>query len=462
MGNEMKNLEKNDIFFNPRLDVVMQAVDLRKQILLLIERYFELSHSPKQFIPGKSLIPVSGKVYDETDIQMLVASSLDFWLTADRFNEKFEKQLSEFLQVKFSITTNSGSSANLLAVSALTSEQLEDKALKPGDEVITTAAGFPTTVNPILQNNLIPVFVDVDVSTYVPSIQSIGEAISKKTKAIILAHTLGNAYDIESIVNIAKKHELWVIEDCCDALGTTFKGKPVGTFGDLGTLSFYPAHHITMGEGGAVFTNNPTLKRIVESFRDWGRDCFCAPGKSNTCRKRFEWKLGDLPFGYDHKYTYSHTGYNLKITDMQAAIGLSQLKHLPKFITRRKENFEFLKKNLDKHKKYLILPETTKNSDPAWFGFPITVRKDAPFSKDHIINFLSSKLIDTRPLFAGNITKQPYFKNKHYRIHKNLDNTDLIMSNTFWIGVFPGLTVEMLSYITEQIDIFINTVESKN
>lgn len=462
MGNEIIDLEKNDMFSNPRLDTSAQAAELRKQILSLIEQYSELSHSPKKFIPGKSLIPVSGKVYDKTDMQMLVASSLDFWLTADRFNAKFEKQLSEFLKIKFCITTNSGSSANLLAVSALTSEQLGDKALKPGDEVITTAAGFPTTVNPILQNNLMPVFVDVDISTYVPSISSIEEAISDKTKAIILAHTLGNAYDIESVVNVARKHDLWIIEDCCDALGTTYKGKSVGTFGDLGTLSFYPAHHITMGEGGAVFTNNSTLKRIVESFRDWGRDCFCAPGKNNTCGKRFEWKLGDLPFGYDHKYTYSHTGYNLKITDMQAAIGLSQLEHLSDFITKRKENFEFLKKNLNKYAKHLILPEATPNSDPAWFGFPITIRENSPFSKDQLVNFLSSKLIDTRPLFAGNITKQPYFKNNSYRIHNNLGNTDLIMSNTFWIGVFPGLTSEMLNYIVMHLGVFIDNIETKN
>lgn len=452
-------MEKNNIFFNSKLDTSIEAVEIRNQILKLVSKYFELSHSPKQFIPGKSMIPVSGKVYDQTDIQMLISSSLDFWLTSDRFNKEFEKKLAQFLEIKFCMTTNSGSSANLLAVSALTSEQLGDRSLKSGDEIITTAAGFPTTVNPILQNNLTPVFVDVNNSTYVPDIDVIEEAISKKTKAIMLAHTLGNPYDVEAVANLAKKYNLWMIEDCCDALGTTYKGKPVGAFGDIGTLSFFPAHHITMGEGGAVFTDNPILKKIIESFRDWGRDCFCAPGKNNTCGKRFEWHLGELPFGYDHKYTYSHTGYNLKITDMQAAIGFSQLEHLPKFIDKRKENFEFLIKKLSNHKKYLILPEATKNSNPSWFGFPITIRESAPFTKNDLVNYLASKLIDTRPLFAGNLTKQPYFKDIEYRTIGKLPNTDFIMNNTFWIGVFPGLNIEMLQYVVEQFKNFILTFE---
>ncbi len=449
--------ESKKFLENEKIDTDQNAKNLRKEILKLVSDYTNISHSKKKFVPGKSIIPVSGKVYSENDLQMLVSSSLDFWLTSGRFNDEFEKQLANFLGLNFVITTNSGSSANLLAVTALTSEQLGDKSLKPGDEVITTAAGFPTTVNPILQNNLIPVFVDVDIPTYVPSATVIEEAISSKTKAIFLAHTLGNSYDVESILSIAKKHDLWVIEDSCDALGTKYNEKLVGTFGDIGTLSFYPAHHITMGEGGAVFTNNPELKRIIESFRDWGRDCFCATGKNNTCGKRFEWQLGELPFGYDHKFTYSHTGYNLKITDMQAAVGLSQLQHLNQFIKKRKENFNFLKKNLSHFEETLILPQATENSDPSWFGFPITVKKNAPFSKENIVNFLSSKLIDTRPLFAGNITKQPYFKNKNYRIHDNLKNTDLIMHNTFWIGVFPGINEEMLMYVIEQIKKFIES-----
>ena len=449
--------ESKKFLENEKIDTDQNAKNIRKEILKLVSDYTQISHSKKKFVPGKSIIPVSGKVYSENDLQMLVSSSLDFWLTSGRFNDEFEKQLANFLGLNFAITTNSGSSANLLALTALTSEQLGDRSLNPGDEVITTAAGFPTTVNPILQNNLIPVFVDVEIPTYVPSASVIEETISDKTKAIFLAHTLGNSYDIESILSIAKKNDLWVIEDSCDALGTKHNGKFVGTFGDIGTLSFYPAHHITMGEGGAVFTNNPELKRIIESFRDWGRDCFCATGKNNTCGKRFEWQLGELPFGYDHKFTYSHTGYNLKITDMQAAVGLSQLQHLDQFIKKRKENFNFLKKNLLDFEQMLILPQATEKSDPSWFGFPITVKEDAPFSKEDIVNFLSSKLVDTRPLFAGNITKQPYFKNQNYRIGDNLKNTDLIMHNTFWIGIFPGINEEMLIYVIEQIKEFIES-----
>jgi len=386
---------------------------------------------------------------------MLVSSSLDFWLTTGRFNEEFEKRLGKFLGVKFVITTNSGSSANLLALSSLTSEQLGEKSLKPGDEVITVAAGFPTTVNPILQNNLIPIFIDVQIPSYVIDENLIEENITKKTKAIMIAHTLGNAFNIKKITDIARKHNLWLIEDCCDALGTTYGEKFVGTFGDLSTLSFYPAHHITMGEGGAVLTNNPQLKRIVESFRDWGRDCYCPTGKSNTCGKRFEWKLGDLPFGYDHKYTYSHVGYNLKITDMQAAIGLAQLDRLPEFIKIRKENFELLYSGLSSFEKFLILPSSSENCKPSWFGFPITVKDNIPFSRESLVNYLTSKLVDTRPIFAGNLIKQPYFKNKTFRTSKTLSNTDKIMNQSFWIGVFPGLSKDMLEYTIKQFETFI-------
>ncbi len=443
------------ILENPILDSSYESKELRKKILSLVSEYFKLAHIEKPFLPGKSIIPVSGKIFDNNELETLVASSLDFWLTTGRFNDEFEKQLAKIVGVKFVLTTNSGSSANLLALSALTSEKLGDKALKHGDEVITVAAGFPTTINPILQNNLIPVFVDVDIHTCAVNTNLLEKAISRKTKAIILAHTLGNPFDIEKVKSIASKNDLWLVEDCCDALGTSYQNNHVGTFGDIATLSFYPAHQITMGEGGAILTNNPKLKMIIESFRDWGRDCFCAPGKSTTCGKRLDWTLGDLPHGYDHKYTYSHVGYNLKITEMQAAVGLAQLGKLPNFISTRKKNFQFLRENLDFLSKYLILPESTHNSEPAWFGFPMTLRDDIPFSRDEIISFLASKMIDTRPLFAGNITKQPYFSGKLYRVYGNLKNTDRIMNNTFWIGTYPGLNEEMLRYVVEQFHEFI-------
>ena len=449
-----QKLDNNNYLTNSNLDLENSA-EIRNKIMELISQYAEDVHSKKPFIPGKSSIPVSGRVFGGKEIQMLVSSSLDFWLTTGRFNEEFEKRLGKFLGVKFVITTNSGSSANLLALSSLTSEQLGEKSLKPGDEVITVAAGFPTTVNPILQNNLIPIFIDVQIPSYVIDENLIEENITKKTKAIMIAHTLGNAFNIKKITDIARKHNLWLIEDCCDALGTTYDEKFVGTFGDLSTLSFYPAHHITMGEGGAVLTNNPQLKRIVESFRDWGRDCYCPTGKSNTCGKRFEWKLGDLPFGYDHKYTYSHVGYNLKITDMQAAIGLAQLDRLPEFIKIRKENFELLYSGLSSFEKFLILPSSSENCKPSWFGFPITVKDNIPFSKESLVNYLTSKLVDTRPIFAGNLIKQPYFKNKTFRTSKTLSNTDKIMNQSFWIGVFPGLSKDMLEYTIKQFETFI-------
>ena len=449
-----QKLDNNNYLTNSNLDLENSA-EIRNKIMELISQYAEDVHSKKPFIPGKSSIPVSGRVFGGKEIQMLVSSSLDFWLTTGRFNEEFEKRLGKFLGIKFVITTNSGSSANLLALSSLTSEQLGEKSLKPGDEVITVAAGFPTTVNPILQNNLIPIFIDVQIPSYVIDENLIEENITKKTKAIMIAHTLGNAFNIKKITDIARKHNLWLIEDCCDALGTTYDEKFVGTFGDLSTLSFYPAHHITMGEGGAVLTNNPQLKRIVESFRDWGRDCYCHTGKSNTCGKRFEWKLGDLPFGYDHKYTYSHVGYNLKITDMQAAIGLAQLDRLPEFIKIRKENFELLYSGLSSFEKFLILPSSSENCKPSWFGFPITVKDNIPFSRESLVNYLASKLVDTRPIFAGNLIKQPYFKNKIFRTSKTLSNTDKIMNQSFWIGVFPGLSKDMLEYTIKQFEIFI-------
>ena len=449
-----QKLDNDNYLTNSDLDLENSA-EIRNKIMELISQYAEDVHSKKPFIPGKSSIPVSGRVFGGKEIQMLVSSSLDFWLTTGRFNEEFEKRLGKFLGIKFVITTNSGSSANLLALSSLTSEQLGEKSLKPGDEVITVAAGFPTTVNPILQNNLIPIFIDVQIPSYVIDENLIEENITKKTKAIMIAHTLGNAFNIKKITDIARKHNLWLIEDCCDALGTTYDEKFVGTFGDLSTLSFYPAHHITMGEGGAVLTNNPQLKRIVESFRDWGRDCYCPTGKSNTCGKRFEWKLGDLPFGYDHKYTYSHVGYNLKITDMQAAIGLAQLDRLPEFIKIRKENFELLYSGLSSFEKFLILPSSSENCKPSWFGFPITVKDNIPFSRESLVNYLASKLVDTRPIFAGNLIKQPYFKNKIFRTSKTLSNTDKIMNQSFWIGVFPGLSKDMLEYTIKQFETFI-------
>ena len=420
----------------------------------LVSEYYGLTHNQNKIILNESTIPVSGKVFSETDLQMLVSSSLDFWLTSGRFNDEFEKQLAEFLKVNFVVTTNSGSSANLLALSALTSEQLGKRALKSGDEVITVAAGFPTTVNPIIQNNLKPVFVDVNSTTYEIDSSLIENAISEKTKAIMIAHTLGNAFDLDEVTRISKKYNLWLIEDCCDALGTTYDGKLVGTFGDIATISFYPAHHITMGEGGAIFTHNSQLKKIIESFRDWGRDCFCATGMSNTCGKRFGWKLGEMPEGYDHKYTYSHVGYNLKITDMQAAVGLAQLQNLDVFIEKRRNNFNFLKKEFEKFEKFLILPEATPKSNPSWFGFPITVKDNAPFTRTEIVGFLTGKKVDTRPIFAGNITKQPYFKNIDFKISGDLTNTDRIMNQSFWIGVYPGLTEEMLRYVVKQFERF--------
>jgi CDP-6-deoxy-D-xylo-4-hexulose-3-dehydrase len=384
----------------------------------------------------------------------MVEASLDGWLTTGRFNDAFEKKLRDFLSVKFLITTNSGSSANLLAFSALTSPKLKERAIKLGDEVISVAAGFPTTINPILQFGAIPVFVDVDIATHNIDVTKIEAAISPKTKAIMLAHSLGNPFNLKVILEICKKHNLWLIEDNCDSLGSRYNGQLTGTFGDIGTLSFYPAHHITMGEGGAVFTNNAELKMIIESFRDWGRDCYCQPGKDNTCGKRFCWKLGDLPEGYDHKYTYSHLGYNLKITDMQAACGLAQIDKLDSFVQARKDNFVYLKNRLASCEESLILPEATPNSDPSWFGFLMTIRPESNLSRVDLINYLDQNKIGTRLLFAGNLTRQPYMLGRNFRISGDLTNTDFVMNNSFWVGVYPGLDEEMLSFIADKIELF--------
>jgi CDP-6-deoxy-D-xylo-4-hexulose-3-dehydrase len=407
-----------------------------------------------RFVAGETNIPVSGKVLDANDYVALVESSLDGWLTAGRFHEDFERALARYVGVRNSLFVNSGSSANLVALSALTSPKLGKRALKPGDEVITVAAGFPTTVNPIIQNRLIPVFVDIAIGTYDAVIDQIREAISPKTRAIMMAHTLGNPFDVDQIKQICKEHNLWLIEDSCDALGSTYGGKKTGSFGDTATLSFYPAHHITTGEGGAVFVNSPLVKKQVESFRDWGRDCYCPTGHDNTCFKRFEWQLGDLPKGYDHKYIYSHIGYNLKATDMQAALGLSQLKKLDQFVARRKENFQTLSKSLADIESF-IMPEATPKSDPSWFGFPITIRPDSGLDRTALLRHLDEKKIGTRLLFAGNLLKQPAYRGIEHRVIGNLENSDLVMTNTFWLGVYPGLSNEMLEYVSEVIHDFV-------
>lgn len=435
--------------------VLTEKEEIRKKILELVGQYADLAFEKKPFKAGASIVPPSGKLIGVKELQHMVDASLDGWLTTGRFNDEFEKRLGQFLGVKHVLTTNSGSSANLLAFSALTSPLLGERALKPGDEVISVAAGFPTTVNPILQYGMVPVFVDVHMPTYNIDTEKIEAAISSKTKAIMLAHTLGNPYNLQEVSRVAKKYNLWLIEDCCDALGSTYDGKLVGTFGDIGTVSFYPAHHITMGEGGAVFTNDNLLKRIVESFRDWGRDCYCQPGKDNTCGKRFGWQLGDLPFGYDHKYTYSHIGYNLKISDMQAACGLAQLDSLSVFIEKRKSNFAYMKDALKNCEEFLILPEATDKSDPSWFGFPITIRQSAGINRVDLLKYLDQNKIGSRLLFAGNLTRQPYMMGRAYRISGELGNTDAIMSNTFWVGIYPGLSKEMLGFVVEKIEGFL-------
>lgn len=428
---------------------------IRKQILSLVDEYAQLEFATKKFVPGQTIVPPSGKLIGVSELQNMVEASLDGWLTTGRFNDLFEQKLAKFIGVKHLITVNSGSSANLVAFSTLTSPKLGGRAIQRGDEVIGVAAGFPTTVNPIAQFGAVPVFVDVDPTTHNIDATKIEEAITAKTKAIMLAHSLGNPFNLDVVTALCKKHNLWLVEDCCDALGSTYRGKMVGTFGDIGTLSFYPAHHITMGEGGAVFTNNLELKKIAESFRDWGRDCYCPPGKDNTCSKRFGWQLGDLPFGYDHKYTYSHLGYNLKITDMQAACALAQLEKAPDFIQKRKENFEYLKRRLKTCEEFIQLPEATEHSDPSWFGFPITLKENCPVSRVDLTTYLDQNKIGTRLLFAGNLTRQPYMEKVLFRVSGDLTYTDNVMNNTFWIGVQPALTNEMLDYVVETIENFL-------
>jgi CDP-6-deoxy-D-xylo-4-hexulose-3-dehydrase len=425
---------------------------IRRKIAELVDEYAAIALESKPFVPGQTVVPTSGKVIGAPELKNMVDASLDGWLTTGRFNDAFEKRLSTYLGVKHLITVNSGSSANLVAFSTLTSPKLGSRAIKPGDEVISVAAGFPTTVNPILQFGAVPVFVDVDIPTYNIDANKLEAAISPKVKAIMLAHTLGNPFNLAEVTRVAKKYNLWLIEDCCDALGSTYDGQFVGTFGDIGTLSFYPAHHITMGEGGAVFTNNPELIRIAESFRDWGRDCYCPPGRDNTCGKRFCWKLGDLPSGYDHKYTYSHLGYNLKIVDVQAACGLAQLDRIDDFVKARKDNFAWLKDRLKSCEEFLILPEAADNSDPSWFGFLLTLRDNAPFNRVELINYLDQNKIGVRLLFAGNLTRQPYMAGRNYRVSGTLTNTDRIMNNSFWIGTYPGLSEPILDFMAEKIE----------
>lgn len=428
----------------------MSAADLRRQILALVADFYRENWPEKGFSAGDP-VPVSGKVFDAKDLQNLVDSSLDFWLTTGRFARAFEERFAAFMEQKHCLLVNSGSSANLLAVSALTSPQLGERRLQPGDEVITCATGFPTTLNPILQNQLVPVFLDVHIPSYNMKVEQLEEAIGPRTKAIILAHTLGNPFDLEAVMKVAKQHGLWVIEDCCDAVGARYQGRMVGTFGDLATTSFYPAHHITMGEGGAVLTSNPQLKKIVESFRDWGRDCWCEPGCDNTCRKRFDWQLGELPQGYDHKFTYSHIGFNLKATDMQAAVGLSQMDKLPGFMEQREKNFSFLRDRLKPLEAHLLFPEVLPEATPCWFGFPLTLREASPFKRQDLIGHLDAHRIGTRLLFGGNLLRQPAYHGIPKRVVGDLSQADQVMERTFWIGIYPGLDEARLDYVASTL-----------
>jgi CDP-6-deoxy-D-xylo-4-hexulose-3-dehydrase len=437
-----------------------RAEELRQQILELTAEYHALKFGAKEFVPGSSVVPVSGKVIDGGDVAAVVDSALDAWFTTGRFAKEFERKLARFVGVRSASLVNSGSSANLVALSALTSPKLGERALKPGDEVLTVAAGFPTTVNPIFQNRLVPVFVDVTVPTYEIDVTKLEQAYSPRMKAVMIAHTLGNVFNLDAVTAFCRKYKLWLVEDCCDALGSTYNGRKVGTFGDIATVSFYPAHHITMGEGGAVMTDKPILQVLIDSFRDWGRDCWCEPGMDNTCGKRFDWQLGTLPCGYDHKYTYSHVGYNLKATDMQAALGLSQIAKLPQFVERRKENFAYLKQALKPLEDVLILPEASEKADPSWFGFPIGVKTDAPFTRDQLTKALETQKIGTRLLFAGNLTRQPAYEGLEYRVVGEFKNTDFVMNQVFWIGVFPGLTKEMLDFIVTTATEFVGTAKS--
>lgn len=432
-----------------------RSEQIRRDISLLVEKYFDETFPERPFIAGTSSIPVSGKVFDAEELTHLVDASLDFWLTSGRFAKEFESSFASYMNVKHALLCNSGSSANLLALTALTSPRLGDRALRPGDEVITVAAGFPTTVNPIIQNNLIPVFVDVRAGTFDASPDDLEAAVSPRTRAIMMAHTLGNPFDVESVTKIVQKYNLYLVEDACDAVGATYQDRPVGSFGDTATASFYPAHHITMGEGGCVLTNSAPLKKIIESLRDWGRDCWCPPGHDNTCGRRFDWQLGDLPFGYDHKYVYSHIGYNLKLTDMQAAVGVAQLKKLPNFVSVRRRNWQLLNEGLQECRDVLDLPKPTPNSNPSWFGFAITVRNSAPFSRLEIVQHLERCHIGTRLLFGGNLLRQPAYQNIEHRVVGDLSRSDEITNGTFWIGVHPGLNDSMIEYVISTITDFI-------
>ena len=432
----------------------MNDEELRNRVREAVGDFYRAAHEPRQqapFIPGESPVPVSGKVYDGEDMATVMEAVLDFWLTTGRFAAAFEKNFSDFLGIRHTILCNSGSSANLLAISCLTSPKLKDRRLQPGDEVITLAAGFPTTVNPILQNRLVPVFVDVTIPTYNVDASQLEAALSNRTRAVFLPHTLGNPFDIDAVAAFCRKHDLWLIEDSCDSLGAAYKDRFVGSLGDIATFSFYPAHHITMGEGGAVVTNSGELKQLIESFRDWGRDCWCGTGHNNTCKRRFDQQFDDLPFGYDHKYVYSHIGYNLKLTDFQAALGVSQLKKLPGFIKIRQRNFQILYDGLKNLEEYFILPTATPNSQPSWFGFPIAVRPEAPFTRRELIRHLDQAKIDTRLLFGGNLTRQPAFRDVPHRKIGDLKNSDFVMNQVFWIGVYPGLAEEMLHYVVEKL-----------
>jgi len=434
---------------------LVNEIELRTEISNLVGKYYKARFGKDEFKAGETPVRYAGRVFDEKELKSLVDSSLDFWLTEGRYAEEFQTKFADYVDSEYAILTNSGSSANLLALTALTSPLLGEKRLNPGDEVISVAAGFPTTLNPIIQNGLTPVFVDVEIGTYNVKIEDVRRAISPKTKAIILAHTLGNPFNLEGIMEIVKQHNLWLIEDCCDALGSTYKGKMVGTFGDVATCSFYPAHHITIGEGGMVYTDNYEIARAVTSFRDWGRDCYCKGGKNNTCGRRFTGQYGSLPEGYDHKYVYSHIGYNLKVTDMQAAIGVEQMKKLPGFVERRKENFQLWQQGFLKWEKSFILPETTPDSDPSWFAFPITVKENAGFSRTELTDHLSSKLVETRNIFGGNLLRQPAYLNIEKRIIGKLNNTDIIMNNSFFLGTFPGLTGKKIDYTLGVINDFL-------
>jgi CDP-4-dehydro-6-deoxyglucose reductase, E1 len=433
------------------------AAALREEILALVDEYHSAEFGDTDFVPGETPVPVSGRVFDSDELLNLVDASLDFWLTTGRYAKQFELEFAKAVGVRHALLCNSGSSANLLAVSALTSKKLGDRRLQPGDEVITVAAGFPTTVNPIVLNRLVPVFVDVELGTYNLDSSRLEEAIGPRTRAIVAAHTLGNPFDLQAVMDVAKKHNLWLIEDNCDALGSTYGGKLTGSFGDFGTLSFYPAHHITMGEGGAVLTNRPQLKLLIESFRDWGRDCWCEPGEDDTCGLRFQHQLGSLPHGYDHKYIYTHIGYNLKVTDMQAAVGVAQLRKLEQFVEARRRNWQLLYDGLQPFEDALLLPRATQGSEPSWFGFPITVREESSFERSELIRHLESRKIATRLLFGGNLTRQPAYEDLEFRTVGDLRNSDVVMNRSFWIGVYPGLTEEMIAFVVSEFGRFLET-----